>query len=61
MFENLDHDFPQRVIYIRKGDNLTGRIEGIAEGKQRAAEWHYRLSPLNATCPADPLLDKPLH
>ncbi|WP_037568157.1 MULTISPECIES: DUF6265 family protein [Sphingomonas] len=61
VFENLDHDFPQRVIYIRKGDNLTGRIEGIAEGKQRAAEWHYRLSPLNATCPADPLLDKPLH
>lgn len=52
VFEKLDHDFPQRVVYMREGDRLTGRIEGTVGGKLRSAEWHYRLSPLNATCPA---------
>lgn len=28
VFENPQHDFPQRVIYRRDGDFLTGRIEG---------------------------------
>lgn len=52
VFEKLDHDFPQRVIYMRQDDRLTGRIEGIIDSKPRAVDWHYRLSPLNATCPA---------
>jgi len=34
VFQNLDHDFPNRIIYARtKGDMLLARIEGIREGK----------------------------
>lgn len=30
VFENLNHDFPQRVIYYMPGpDSLVGRIEGV--------------------------------
>lgn len=28
IFENLDHDFPQRIYYYRKGKNLNAWIEG---------------------------------
>lgn len=51
VFENLDHDFPQRMIYTRSEDQLTGRIEGMVGGTLKSIEWHYRLSALNATCP----------
>ena len=51
VFENPEHDFPQRVIYRRDGDRLTGRIEGTAGGREHAMEWHYRAAPLNARCP----------
>ena len=27
-FENLAHDFPQRIVYTRAGDRLTARVEG---------------------------------
>jgi hypothetical protein len=50
IFENPDHDFPQRVIYRRNGDRLTARIEGTATGREQAMEWHYRSSPLNSDC-----------
>ena len=50
VFENPRHDFPQRVIYRRDGDRLTGRIEGNAGGSEQAMEWHYRAAPLNARC-----------
>ena len=33
VFENKEHDFPQRVIYKLKGKTLTGRIEGNNNGK----------------------------
>jgi len=33
IFENPEHDFPQRVIYKREGEKLTGRIEGNNKGK----------------------------
>lgn len=33
IFENPEHDFPQRVSYRRNGDNLTGHIEGNNNGK----------------------------
>ncbi|MBY0300662.1 MULTISPECIES: DUF6265 family protein [Sphingomonas] len=52
LFEARDHDFPQRVIYRRDGDRLTGRIEGTIAGKPRAVEWHYRRAPLGEACPA---------
>ena len=28
VFENSEHDFPQRIVYSLEGDQLTGRIEG---------------------------------
>ena len=33
VFENLEHDFPQRVIYKLLGTKLVGRIEGNQNGK----------------------------
>ncbi len=33
VFENKEHDFPQRVIYNWRGKTLTGRIEGNNNGK----------------------------
>jgi hypothetical protein len=52
IFENRDHDFPQRVIYRRRGDRLTARIEGTVGGQPRAVEWQYGAAALNARCPA---------
>jgi len=51
VFEQLDHDFPQRVIYLRQGDRLTGRIEGVVAGRPKFVEWHYERAALNAACP----------
>lgn len=42
VFENLRHDFPQRVIYRRCGPDLCARIEGTVRGELRAVEWRYR-------------------
>lgn len=42
IFENLAHDFPQRVIYRRCGADLCARIEGTIQGKVRSFEWRYR-------------------
>lgn len=33
VFENLEHDFPQRVIYKLQGTKMIGRIEGNQNGK----------------------------
>jgi hypothetical protein len=51
VFENPDHDFPQRVIYSREADTLTGRIEGTADGRPQSMTWTYRAAPLNSRCP----------
>jgi len=50
LFENPDHDFPQRVIYRRSGDRLVGRIEGQSDGRIRAHEWTYSRAALNSRC-----------
>ena len=39
VFENLGHDFPQRILYWREGDVLHARIE--SEGQSRSAEWTW--------------------
>ena len=39
VFENLTHDFPQRVIYKIVRNNLIGRIEGKMNGKERAIDF----------------------
>lgn len=49
VFENLAHDFPQRVIYAYGGDadTLDARIEGVVDGKPQSMEWHYtRMKPV---------------
>ncbi|MDP2011744.1 MAG: DUF6265 family protein [Phenylobacterium sp.] len=41
VFENRAHDFPQRVMYRRCGENLCAGIEGVVAGKPRAEHWTY--------------------
>ena len=33
VFENLEHDFPQRIIYKLNGNSMAARIEGTRNGK----------------------------
>lgn len=43
VFENPEHDFPQRIIYRKTSDStLYARIEGIQNGKERKEEYSYR-------------------
>jgi hypothetical protein len=43
VFENRQHDFPQRVGYRRNGaDALDAWIEGQANGKSRRVDFSYR-------------------
>lgn len=40
VFENPAHDFPQRVIYRRQGDDrLAARIEGLRGGVRRGVDF----------------------
>jgi len=42
VFENLAHDFPQRVRYRRVGaDSLLARIEGTMGGRERSVDFSY--------------------
>ena len=41
VFENLQHDFPQRIIYRRCGRQLCAAIEGTMNGKLERMEWTY--------------------
>ncbi len=45
VFENLENDFPQRIIYRRQQDTLTARIEGTIKGKECSMEWTWTLVP----------------
>lgn len=43
VFENPQHDFPQRVVYARAGDSkLKARIEGTRNGAVRVIEFPMR-------------------
>jgi hypothetical protein len=45
IFENPDHDFPQRIIYrLLSNEELLGRVEGIINGTERAIDF-----PMNKT------------
>lgn len=36
VFENLDYDFPRRIIYTREGESgLHVRVEGVQDGQER--------------------------
>ena len=40
IFENLAHDFPQRIIYRLQSDgNLAARIEGTEKGQARGVDF----------------------
>lgn len=41
VFENLSHDFPQRIIYWKDGADLRARIEGTMNGKSGSEEWRW--------------------
>lgn len=40
IFENPDHDFPQRIIYrLISDEELLGRVEGTMNGAERALDF----------------------
>ena len=40
VFENKEHDFPQRIVYIQEAqDSLLACVEGIQEGKVEKEEF----------------------
>jgi hypothetical protein len=49
VFENAEHDFPQRIGYRRQGAALEAWIEGAKAGQNRRIEFPYR----RAACPGD--------
>jgi hypothetical protein len=43
VFENPQHDFPQRIIYWLEGDNaLHAKIEGTYKGQAESEEWVWK-------------------
>ena len=43
VFENAQHDFPQRIIYwLSSDDSLHAKIEGTMGGKSASYEWSWR-------------------
>lgn len=42
VFENPEHDFPQRVLYRRDGEGMTARIEGMRNGRLRGIDFPFR-------------------
>jgi len=45
IFENKEHDFPQRVGYhLQSSDDLLAWIEGSKNGKDQRSEFRYRRS-----------------
>jgi hypothetical protein len=42
MFENKDHDYPQRILYwLDKDGALHARTEGVIKGKLESEEWRW--------------------
>ena len=39
VFEDLEHDFPQRVMYRGTGDSLYARVEGMMKGELKAISF----------------------
>lgn len=52
VFENPEHDFPQRIVYERDGDVMIARIEGRVDGRDQGMEWRFRRADADARCPA---------
>ncbi|HYG19014.1 MAG TPA: DUF6265 family protein [Ohtaekwangia sp.] len=42
IFENREHDFPQRIIYcLVTPDSVVARIEGLRDGKPDGANYYF--------------------
>ncbi len=41
VFENPEHDFPQRIIYKLDGKKMIGRIEGMNNGKPMGIDFPF--------------------
>lgn len=46
IFENLDHDFPQRIIYSLNGTDLTVRIED--QSGEKGMQWLWKRTTLTS-------------
>jgi uncharacterized protein YbjT (DUF2867 family) len=42
-FTNAAHDFPNKISYARRGNELSATIEGLANGKPASASWTWSL------------------
>ncbi len=42
VFENPEHDFPQRIVYFHKGDELYACIDGKQEGAYNKMEFSFQ-------------------
>ena len=49
VFENPEHDFPQRIGYERAGTQLSAWIEGERNGETRRIDFPYH----RAVCPGN--------
>ena len=49
VFENLQHDFPQRIGYARRGASLEAWIEGPVKGQNKRIEYAYQRVPCGGT------------
>ncbi|MGH9814264.1 MAG: DUF6265 family protein, partial [Candidatus Acidiferrales bacterium] len=48
VFENLAHDFPQRIIYKKNADGtLDARVEGERNGQLSGQDFHFRPAKKN--------------
>ncbi len=48
-FENLQHDFPQRILYKSlPGDRMAARIEGLRGGSLRGIDYPMKRVPCDA-------------
>ncbi|HSK81340.1 MAG TPA: DUF6265 family protein [Thermoanaerobaculia bacterium] len=46
VFENPEHDFPQRILYrLEENGLLRGRIEGLSKGQQKGVDFPMRRVP----------------
>lgn len=49
VFSNPLHDFPQRILYRRRGDSLAARIEGLQDGVLRGSDYPFARRPCPGT------------
>ena len=47
VFENPEHDFPQRILYKINGNALAARIEGTRNGKTSGFDFPMNRVPCN--------------